>query len=192
MPYALEIKDDESTGIIYTNIGEVYAANNDFTKADYYYKEALKILDSSSSTAYTYNDLGKLAINKKMYDSAGIYFNKADSTAQINNSPIDIVQSLISKAQLQATIGQAGNAIALFNKAAEIGKQLQSIPELKEIYQGLAAEYKKINDYKNAFVFQSLLNEVYESENQKKLNFNTATLAVHYGIAKTIRANSQC
>jgi signal transduction histidine kinase len=176
LPYALEIKDDESTGIIYTNIGEAYAANNDFTKAAYYYKEALKILDSSSSTAYTYNDLGKLAINKKMYDSADIYFNKADSTAQINNSPIDKVQSLISKAQLQATIGHAGNAITLFSKAAEIGKQLESVPELKEIYRGLAAEYKKINDYENAFASQRLLNEVYESENQKKLNFNTATL----------------
>ena len=176
--YALEIKDDESTGIIYTNIGEAYAANKDFAKANYYYDEALKILGTSSSTAYTYNDLGKLAVSKNAYDSAAIYFNKADSTAQANKSPIDILQSLIGKAQLQATIGKTADAITLFNKALVIGKQLESVPELKEVYQGLATEYKKINDYKNAFASQKLLNEVYESENKTKLSFNTATL--HY------------
>ena len=176
LPYALQIKDDESTGIIYSNIGEVYAAKNDFAKADYYYQQSLKVLGESSSAAYTYNDFGKLAINKKAYDLADNYFNKADSTAQKNNSPIDILQSLIGKAQLQVALNKTRDAITLFNKALEVGKPLESTPELKEIYQGLSSEYQKIDDYKNAFLFQRLLNEVYESENAKKLSFNSASL----------------
>jgi two-component system, NtrC family, sensor kinase len=176
LPYALQIKDDESTGIIYTNIGEVYAVKNDFNQADYYYRQALNILGESSSAAYTYNDLGKLAIKKKAYDLATIYLSQADSTAQKNNSPIDILQSLIGKAQLQVALNKTQDAIGLFTKAVEVGKPLESTPELKEVYEGLSSEYQKINDYKNAFLFQRLLNEVYKSENAKKLSFNSASL----------------
>ncbi|HYJ64735.1 MAG TPA: tetratricopeptide repeat protein [Parafilimonas sp.] len=176
LPYALQIKDDESTGIIFTNIGEVYAVKNDFDQARYYYKKALSVLGESSSAAYTYNDLGKLAIKQKAYDLADFYLNKADSTAQKNNSPIDILQSLIGKAQLQVALDKTKDAITLFNKAVEVGKPLESSPELKEVYEGLSSEYQKINDYKNAFLFQRLLNEVYKSENAKKLSFNSASL----------------
>ena len=176
LPYALEIKENESIGIIYSNIGEVYAAKNDFKNADYYYKQSLDILGNSLSTANTYNDLGKLSIKRKAYDSAGIYFDKAYAVAKQNDSPIDILQALISKAKLMAVIGKTNDAITFFNQALEIGKPLESTPELKQVYEGLSAEYKKINDYKNAFAYQNLLNETYQSENEKKLSFNTATL----------------
>ena len=176
VPYALEIKDDESTGILYTNIGEVYVVKNEFDKALYYYNEALKVLGSSSSTAYTYNDLGKLYKKKKDYDSAGDYFDKAYSIAKDNNSPLDETQSLMGKAQLQLVLGKAQQAIILFKEALVIAKSIESVAELKEIYEGISAAYTKLDDYKNALSFQSLLNNIYNVENEQKLSFNTATL----------------
>ena len=86
------------------------------------------------------------------------------------------MQTLIGKAQLQVALDKTEDAIGVFKKAVEVGKPLESAPELKEVYEGLAAEYQKINDYKNAFSFQRLLNEVYKSENAKKLSFNSASL----------------
>jgi signal transduction histidine kinase len=176
LPYALAMQDSESVGILYTNIGEVYAAKKDFNKAYDYYNQAIQTLGSSASVAYTYNDVGKLYKQQQAYDSANVYFDKAYAVAQQNNSPVDVMQSLIGKGQLQIAIGKTKEAIILFNKALDIGKPIQSTPELKDIYEGLSVAYKTLGDYKNAFLFQSLLNNLYNTVNERKLSFNTATL----------------
>lgn len=176
LPYALDIKDDESTGIIYTNIGEAYAVNNDLSKSQYYYNLALKTLGSSLSIAYAYNDIGKLYIKKNDYDSAALSFNKAYAVAQQNNSPIDIVQSLIGNAKLQVLRNNSADALNTFNQALTIAKTIEATPELKEIYKGLSAEYEKLKNYKNALLSQNELTDLFNDENEKKLNFNTATL----------------
>jgi len=176
LPYALDIKDDESTGIIYTNIGEAYTNNNNLEKAWYYYNQALKILDNSLSTAYTYNDIGKLYIKKNNYDSAAIAFNKAYTIAQQNNSLIDVVQSLIGKAKLQMITKNFADAIHTFNQALPTAKSIEATPELKEIYSGLSTGYQNIKDYKSAFSSQNELTNLFNAENEKRLNFNTAIL----------------
>ncbi|TKK69332.1 DUF2225 domain-containing protein [Ilyomonas limi] len=176
LPYAQDIQDSESIGIIYTNIGEVYAVKKDYNKAYNYYNKAVQTLGNSASTAYTYNDIGKLYKQQQAYDSADVYFDKAYTIAQQNNSPVDVMQALIGKGQLQMALNKNKEAIVLFNKALDIGKPIQSTPELKGIYEGLSAAYKKMNDYEHAFLFQSLLNNLYNTVNERKLNFNTATL----------------
>ena len=176
LPYALEVNDSESIGILCTNIGEAYTATNEFDSANYYYEKALKILDGSSSAAFTYNDLGKMYSQKQDYASAGIYFDKAYSIAQANNSPFDETQSLIGKAQLQSTLNKTQAAIKLFSQALRIAQPNGFNPELKQIYEGLASAYKETGDYKNSLSFQSLLNQLYSNENAQRLSFNTATL----------------
>ena len=184
LQYALQIKDNESTGFIYTNIGEVNVAKKDFDKAAYYYNKAVHTLSNLYSIAFPYIDFGKMYREKRQYDSANLYFEKAYEIAVKNNSLIDILQSLIGKAKLHAQQGDDKNANALFQQALEYGKTQQSTPELKEIYQGLSAAYTKQNDYRNAYIFQSGLVDIFNNENKKKLNFNTATLAYSVELQK--------
>jgi two-component system NtrC family sensor kinase len=176
LPYLMEVKDTEALGIFYIDVGEVYAAKKDFGKSFLYYNKALQILGISSNTAYAYNDLGKLYKQKQAYDSASVYFDKAYTIAQQIDSPLDEVQSLIGKGQLQIALGKMREAIILLNRALDIGKSIQSTPEIKDIYEGLSVAYKSLDDYKNAFLSQRSLNDLYNAVNERKLNFNTATL----------------
>jgi len=176
IPYLLDVQDSEAIGIFYTNIGEVYAAKKDFPQANDYYNKAVNIFGISSNAAYAYNDLGKMYKQKQSYDSANIYFDKAYAIALQIDSPLDEMQSLIGKGQLQIVLGKMEEAVELFNKALRIGKQMQSSPELKEIYEGLSSAYTKMGDYKSAYLAQSSLNDLYNTVNERKLSFNTATL----------------
>lgn len=176
LPYAIEVNDTASIGILYTNIGEVYVAQGKFNNAEKYYDSAIGISKGTSGVAYTYNDLGKLARLKKDFATAKSYFEKGYSIAKQYNSTIDILQSLIGQAQVRLETGDTPNAISTFEQALTLGKTVESPPELKDIYSGLASAYQKLRDYKNALFFQRKLNDLYNSENQKKVSFSTATL----------------
>lgn len=176
LPYAIEINDTPSICILYTNVGEVYVAQGHLNKAERYYDTAVNVCKGTSGVAYTYNDLGKLFRLKKDFEGAKNYFEKGYTIAKQYNSSIDILQSLIGKAQVQLETGKISDAIASFKEALTLGNTVDSPPELKEIYSGLASAYQQLNDYKNAFFFQEKLNGLYNSENQKKVSFSTATL----------------
>lgn len=187
LPYGIDIKDEETTGILYTNIGEIYAARGLHDSASFYYKKALKTLGTSASTAYTYNDLGKLVKQTGNFTLADAYFDTAYTIAKENNSPVDIVQSLTGKAQLQIAMGNPAKAIPLFDKALKIAKPIGSIPELKEIYTGFSTAYTALNNYNKAFSSQNALNDLYKNENQDKLSFNTAILQYTIDLQKQSR-----
>ena len=176
LPYAIEVNDTASIGILYTNVGEVYVAQGNYSKAEKYYDTAIAISNGTAGVAYTYNDLGKLYRLKKDFTAANNFFEKGYAVAKQYNSSIDILQSLIGEAQVQLETGKTPGAITSFKEALTLGTTLNSPPELKDIYSGLASAYQKLNDYKNALFFQGKLNELYESENQKKISFSTATL----------------
>lgn len=176
LPYAIEVNDTASIGILYTNIGEVYVAQGNLDEAERYYDTAVNVCKGTSGVAYTYNDLGKLARLKKDFKAAQNYFEKGYNIAKQYNSSIDILQSLIGKAQLQLATEKTSDAIVSFKEALTLGNTLDSPPELKDVYSGLASAYQKLRDYKNALFFQRKLNDLYDSENQKKVSFSTATL----------------
>jgi signal transduction histidine kinase len=184
LSYALEIKAAESIEILYTNIGEAYAEKKDFQSARHYYQLSLDAFGNSYSAIYTYNSLGKLFLKKRDYDSANIYFDLAYSQAQKNKSPIDEAQSLTGKGQLQFNLGNTKLAIKLLEKAMTIARAANATPELKEIYKSLSDAYGASNEYTKAFAVQNLLSQVYNSDNQKKLSFNTATLQYNLELQK--------
>ncbi len=176
LPFALEIKDEDGTGTIYSNLGEIYIDKSQFDSAYYFLKKSLEIYDNSPGAAYSYWDLGKLYIKKKNYDSALINFKKAYNLATKFPSPIDLAQACNGQASVYLAQGNLPEAINYYKKSSEITRELAAYTELKEAYKGLAASYFKMGDNKNAFTYQDLLNDLYEEETNEKLTFNTATL----------------
>lgn len=176
MPYAIEVNDTPSIGILYTNIGEVYATKGDFNKAGKYYDTAVNVCTGTAGVAYTFNDLGKLYFLKKDYATAKSYFDKGYTIGKQYNSSIDVLQSLIGNAQIAMAMGNTADAMNTFKAALALGDTLGNPPEVKDIYSGLSEVYKKSGNYKDALIFQSKLNDLYNSENQKKISFSTATL----------------
>ncbi|MCW3093284.1 MAG: tetratricopeptide repeat protein [Ferruginibacter sp.] len=186
LPLALEVKDQESIGTINTNIGEVYLVKKDFDKALFYFQQAEKVYDGSPSVAYTYNDIGKLYRQKKDYTSALIYYNKAYEIANKISSTLDMCQSFIGIAQVYMEQNLVKDALAAYKKALTLAQELNAVPEMKEIYEGLSTAYAKTADYKSAYSSQTLLTALYNTENDQKLSFNTATFEYNIEIQKQL------
>ncbi|MEO6546988.1 MAG: tetratricopeptide repeat protein [Ferruginibacter sp.] len=186
LPLALEIKDEESIGTIYTNIGEVYLVKQNFDKALFYFKQAEHVYNGSPSVAYTYNDIGKMYRQKKDYASAINYYQKAYDIALPISSTLDMSQSYIGMAQVYMAQNLVEQALVDYKKALVLAQELVSIPELKETYEGMSIAYAKIADYKSAYSSQALLTALYNTENDKKLSFNTATFEYNIEIQKQL------
>lgn len=176
LPYALEIKNDDESAILYTNLGEAYTTKGEYDSAFHYLQMAIKIYGYTIGAAYTFNDLGKLYIKKTLYDSAFQAFQKAFDIARSADSNIDLAQSYNGLASVQLLRGNAAEAIKLYKSSAELSKAIPSIPELKESYTGLAEAYKKTGDLESAYRYLNSLNDLYNTEYKEKLSFNTATL----------------
>ena len=175
LPYAIEIKDDESTGIIYSNIAEVYINQNDFAKALPNLQQSIKAFSNTSNVTIAYIIMGKMYKQKADYDSAVYYYQKAYTIGEETNSLLDKCQALLGVGQVFMAKGNSPRAIEYFKNALPFAKDLDAISELKDIYKGLSSEYNKTFDFKNAFVFQNELINLYNTENAKKQSFNTAT-----------------
>lgn len=176
LPYAVEIKNDDEAAILYTNIGEAYIVKGNYDSATYYLQNALKIYGSTLGAAYALCDFGKLYIQKKNYDSALLSFHKAYEIGRESDSKIDLAQASNGLASVYLLQQNARQSIEFYKQSAGISKEIPSIPELKESYKGLANVYNKTGDHKNAYVYENLLNELYDAEFKDKLSFNTATL----------------
>jgi two-component system NtrC family sensor kinase len=175
LPYVLEINEIESIGIIYTNIGEIYSLKEDFRQAYKYFNESLKVFGNSSSTAYTYNDIGKLYNKQHLYDSAILYFQTGFDIADKVGSTLDMAQSDVGIAQAHMAQGSIAEAITNYKKALAILQSVKSVPDLKDVFEGLSAAYNKANNYEQAYIFKDSLVALYNAENEKKISFTTAT-----------------
>jgi signal transduction histidine kinase len=87
-------------------------------------------------------------------------------------------------AEVDMAKGEVINAISAYKKALPIVQEQGSMQDLKTAYDGLSVAYQKAGDYKSACDFQSLLTELYNTENKKKLNFNTATFEYSMEVQK--------
>lgn len=184
LPYAVEVNDTSSLNILYTNIGEAYVTKKLYNKAHAYYDTAINIGNGTSVNAYTYNDIGKLYLLEKNFPAANESFEKALTLAKKFNSGTDILSSLIGKGKIQMAEGNTQKAISFFKEAQTLGSTLGNPSELKELYSGLSSAYQKIDNYKEALTYQNLLNNLYVSENDKKISFNTATLEYNLQLQK--------
>lgn len=173
LPLAKVIKDYDAIGALTVNIGEVYMNQNKYDSALFYFKQSLAAFEVTGDVCYTLNDIGKLYERQKNYDSSLSYHQRALTIATNLGAKEDMTGSLLGIAQAYFSQGKIKAALSSYQKAEEIAKTLDSKFQLKESYQGLAACYASLDDYDNAFRYQTLLldikDSIYNRETDQKL-----------------------
>jgi len=173
LPLANQLNDNAIIGTVNVNIGEVYMNINNYDSALFYFRQSLAAFELTGDVCYTLNDIGKLYERQHNYDSALSYHERALSIATHLDSKEDMTGSLLGMAQTYFSKGKITAALSAYQKANDIARSLDLKFQLKESYQGLAACYSSLNDYSNAFKYQTRLldikDSIYNRETDQKL-----------------------
>jgi len=173
LPLANKIKDYDIIGTVTVNIGELYMNQSKYDSALIYFRQSLAAFEVTGDVSFTLNDIGKLYEKQKNYDSALSYHQRALAIATNLGAKEDMTGSQLGIAQAYYSEGKIRAALSAYQKAEDIAKSLDSKFQLKESYQGLAACYASLNDYDNAFKYQTLLlgikDSIYNRETDQKL-----------------------
>ncbi len=173
LPLANKIKDYDIIGTVTVNIGELYMNQSKYDSALIYFRQSLAAFEVTGDVSFTLNDIGKLYERQKNYDSALSYHQRALTIATNLGAKEDMAGSQLGIAQAYYSKGKIRAALSAYQKAEDIASSLDSKFQLKESYQGLAACYASLNDYDNAFKYQTLLlgikDSIYNRETDQKL-----------------------
>ena len=168
-----EVNDKEATGTAAVNLGEYYFWKKNDSLALEYYKEAIIAYNNSENSPYAYNKMGEVYERRGSYNLAKSYHNKALTIAEKLQGSLDIVQSLKGLGVSFISTGNVSEGLAYLKRAEKLGTEFKFSNELKDVYIELADAYSGMNDYKNAYLYQtkftSIKDTLYNLETDKKL-----------------------
>ena len=168
-----ELGKKEELGGIAVNIGSIYFAMQDDTRALFYFDKSLKAYGNSAGSLEVYNALGKLYRREAKYDLALKNHNQALAIAQKANDKTGIIKSFRGLGDVYKEKGDYKTAITYYKEAEIPGVEIQALHELKDLYKDMTKAYEKSNDPKNAFKYSTLYTSVkdtlYDIDTDKKL-----------------------
>ncbi len=150
----------------YLNVGNAYMALNDDESAEQYFRKAIGIRDdiSLNARAGSYANLGYLYFKRKEYEKALNNYQRAErlykERMEDDFSNFSIIENW--KAKLFAALGKRGRAKRHFVKAFEYAKNKNDYKQLSAICKDIASFYAENEDYKNAYDYQLLHDEMSE------------------------------
>jgi class 3 adenylate cyclase len=161
--------------VITGDIGEIYADNNENTKALEYFQKSIKAADTTYSSAFSVNGIGKVYLKEGKFSQALEYHNKAMDIAKKFDDNLQVVRALRGIADVYMKEGNIFLAINYYSQARTIAEEMDDVKvELKDLYQSMATAYSKNKDFSNAYFYKSLYADVkdtlYDIETKKKLN----------------------
>lgn len=150
----------------YLNVGNAYMAMQDNESAEEYFRKALKITDdiSQNARAGAYANLGNMYFKKKLYDEALDLYKKAERLYKEKSEEDYANFSVIEnwKATLYATLGKKKKAVKHFRNALEYAKTINDYRQLSNVCKDIAGFYAEMEDYKSAYQYQLLHDEMGE------------------------------
>ena len=175
LSYSKVLNDLEIIGNAYLNIGEIYLLKEKYDSALIYFENSLKTseTDGSGNVPYSLNSIGKVYQKLGNYQEAINYHEQALQLSKQMKDNLQIAQSYIGLGNTYNQSKKYRLSIQSFKEAEPYVLENQVLKELKEIYEGISTAYSAINDFSNAFKYQTLLTEInlklYNAENDKKL-----------------------
>jgi signal transduction histidine kinase len=175
LPMCEKLGDNDAIGTITVNIGEIYLGRNEDTLALKYFERSAKAYQNSKNLPYSLNDIAKVYEKRKDYATALKYHQQALDISEKLSARLEMSQSYQGMAFVYAQKKEISKALQAYKNAETIAKEIAANYELEKIYKGLSDAYAAINDYPNAYTYQSLLTTVkdtlYNAEKDKKLAF---------------------
>ncbi len=163
------------------NLGQLYLIMGETQKAEEYFNNSLKVLDSFSNSLSMYNkailnanvgnlfkDKGDLAKALDYQLKAMVIFERMDSTIDLSNVFANIGDVYFAQKNYK-------NALKYYWKSAEIREIEKRINTLMDSWIGIAACYTAMNKYNRA---KEMLQKVidYKSQYNQKLSIGTSYL----------------
>lgn len=184
MPYAIALDDKDAIGTIAGNLGEIYLKSNKDSLALVNLEKSLIAYEGTENVPYTLNLIGKLYAKKKDFEKAIDYQQRAFSIAEKFDAKLDMAKSMLGLADSYKEMKRYPEAISNYMLAESFAKETGANNELKDTYEGLAMTYGALNDFGNAFKYQSLMiaikDTLYNIDTEKKLG----TMLFNYQIDK--------
>lgn len=173
LPLSVELGDKKAIGTTAVNLGEIYYVRNQDSLALHYYFKSVDAFNNSEGSPYPYNAIGKLYNRKGSFNLAITYHSKALAIAEKLNGNLDIVQSLMGLAKTNISKGDVKTGLNYLKRAEAIAFKHGFPAELKNAYESFSIAYNQLNDYKNAFIYQTKFSNIkdtlYNNETDRKL-----------------------
>lgn len=184
MPYAIALDNKDAIGTITGNLGEIYLKSNKDSLALANLEKSLVAYEGTENVPYTLNLIGKLYAKRKNFEKAIDYQQRAFSISERYDAKLDMAKSMIGLADSYKEMKRYNEAISNYMLAESFAKQTGANNELKDTYEGLAMTYGALNDFGNAFKYQSMMiaikDTLYNIDTEKKLG----TMLFNYQIDK--------
>ena len=163
--------------LAYINLGEFYLELKAYDSALDYFKRSLGVVSSSIDRSLTLNYIGRIYAQRNDFQTAIRYHQDALEQAMAENARLEIVRGLLGMGSTYEMQGNLMLAIENYRKAETIAKEIGLNSELSDIYRGLSTAYAGIRDYRNAYQYLSLSNEI-DNPNLRREAENKTNLAM--------------
>ena len=185
LPISYQLGDNNLVGTTTVGIGEVYFKKENFDSALYYFNKSLIAYNGTEAVPYSLNQIGRVYTKRKNFQMAVENHSQAYELGKKLDAKLDMIQSLLGLGVSYYEVGDFKKAITSYSEAEALSLNIGlKGDELKETYQGLAVSFAKLNDFGNAFKYQTLLTGIkdtlYNLASDKKL----ASLQFDFDIQK--------
>jgi class 3 adenylate cyclase/tetratricopeptide (TPR) repeat protein len=185
LPISYQLGDNNLVGTTTVGIGEVYFKKENFDSALYYFNKSLIAYNGTEAVPYSLNQIGRVYTKRKNFQMAVENHSQAYELGKKLDAKLDMIQSLLGLGVSYYEAGDFKEAITSYSEAEALSLNIGlKGDELKETYQGLAVSFAKLNDFGNAFKYQTLLTGIkdtlYNLASDKKL----ASLQFDFDIQK--------
>jgi two-component system NtrC family sensor kinase len=155
-----KLKDNNIMGGLLVNLGETYMNRNKDDSALYYFKKSLEAYKNTENIPYSLNDIGKIYTRQGNYDLAKKYHEEALNYADRLTLQLDIVQSYLGLGDSYYKEGDYLKALSAFKNAQFTASQTNLKKELRDSYHGLALTYAALQNYGDAYKYQTLFTDI--------------------------------
>ena len=185
LPISYKLGDNNLVGTTSVGIGEVYFKKENYDSALFYFNKSLIAYNGTEAVPYSLNQIGRVYTKRKNFQMAVENHSQAYELGKKLDAKLDMIQSLLGLGASYYEAGDFKKAITSYSEAEALSVNIGlKGDELKETYQGLAVSFAKLNDYGNAFKYQTLLTGIkdtlYNLASDKKL----ASLQFDFDIQK--------
>lgn len=162
-------------GTALINIGETYYDKKQYDSALNYFDRSIKEAgDDDETICYSLNMMGKIYLLNGEYAKAQELQQRSYTIASKSGRKIEMTKALIGLGNTHLSKGSPDESIRMFASAKDLASELRLNYDLKEIYEGFAKAYSNKSDFKNAFIYQNLLNDIkdtiYNIQTDRKLS----------------------
>lgn len=166
LPYyiqALSISESisyvDGIGLSSLNLGDYYFQKKTYDSALYYFEKS-QIYEISIHVASSLNNIGKISAVNGNFQEAIKYQKDALKIAEKMDGKLEMAQIYLGMANTYQQQGNLKLAIYHFEQANNLASEIESNYEIQDAYKGLAMAYAELSDFRNAYTYQSLLNDI--------------------------------